>query len=69
MANLTLGVDDGILQKAREAAVRDHPSVNALVREYLIRYVDAKSRRLALLREKIHELRHPSCRSELAPAA
>ena len=46
MANLTLSVDDGILQKAREAAVRDHTSVNALVREYLIRYVDAKSRRL-----------------------
>lgn len=39
-------MDDGILQKAREAAVRDHTSVNALVREYLIRYVDAKSRRL-----------------------
>jgi len=46
MANLTLSVDDGILQKAREAALREHTSVNALVREYLIRYVDAKSRRL-----------------------
>jgi len=46
MANLTLSVDDDILQKAREAAVRDHTSVNALVRDYLIRYVDAKSRRL-----------------------
>ena len=46
MANLTLSVDDGILQKAREAALREHTSVNALVRDYLIRYVDAKSRRL-----------------------
>lgn len=46
MANLTLSVDDDILQKAREAALREHTSVNALVREYLIRYVDAKSRRL-----------------------
>ena len=46
MANLTLSVDDGLLQKAREVALRDHTSVNALVREYLIRYVDAKSRRL-----------------------
>jgi len=46
MANLTLSLDDGILQKAREGALRDHTSVNALVREYLIRYVDAKSRRL-----------------------
>lgn len=46
MANLTLSVDEGILQKAREAALREHTSVNALVREYLTRYVDAKSRRL-----------------------
>lgn len=46
MANLTLSVDDGILQKAREVALREHTSVNALVRDYLIRYVDGKSRRL-----------------------
>ncbi len=46
MANLTLSVDDGILQKAREAALREHTSVNALVRDYLIRYVEAKSRRM-----------------------
>jgi len=37
MANLTLSLNDGILQKAREGALRDHTSVNALVREYLIR--------------------------------
>ncbi len=46
MANLTLSLDDNILQKAREAALRDQTSVNALVREYLTHYVDAKSRRL-----------------------
>lgn len=46
MANLTLSLDDEILQKAREAALREHTSVNALVREYLTRYVDAKSRGL-----------------------
>ena len=46
MANLTLSVDDGILQKAREAAPREHASVNTLVREYLIRCVDAQSRRM-----------------------
>lgn len=46
MANLTLSLDDEILQKAREAALREHTSVNALVRDYLTRYVDAKSRRL-----------------------
>lgn len=49
MANLTLSVDDDILQKAREAAVREHTSVNAVVREFLIRYVDTRSRRLEAL--------------------
>lgn len=51
MANLTLSLDDALLQRAREAALRDHTSVNALVREYLAHYVDAKSRRLAALDE------------------
>ncbi|MBS0462273.1 MAG: ribbon-helix-helix protein, CopG family [Proteobacteria bacterium] len=49
MANLTLSLDDDILQKAREAALREHTSVNALVRDYLTHYVDAKSRRLGAL--------------------
>lgn len=49
MANLTLSVDDAILQKAREAALRERTSVNALVRDYLIQYVDARSRRLDAL--------------------
>jgi len=49
MADLTLSLDDGLLHKAREAALREHTSVNAVVREYLIRYVDAKSRRLQAL--------------------
>jgi hypothetical protein len=46
MANLTLSLEDSLLQQAREAALRDHTSVNALVRDYLTRYVDAKRRRL-----------------------
>ncbi len=49
MANLTLSVDDELLQKAREAAVREHTSVNALVREYLTQYVNARERRLRAL--------------------
>lgn len=49
MANLTLSIDDELLQRAREAALRDRTSVNALVREYLTRYADAKSRRLEAL--------------------
>ena len=45
MANLTLSLDDALLQKAREAALRENTSVNALVRDYLSRYVDARARR------------------------
>lgn len=49
MANLTVAIDDALLQRAREAAVRENTSVNALVREFLRRYVDARSQRLAAL--------------------
>ena len=49
MANLTLSLDDELLQKAREAALREHTSVNALVREYLKQYVNARERRLRAL--------------------
>ncbi|MBS0589338.1 MAG: hypothetical protein JSR65_01715 [Proteobacteria bacterium] len=49
MANLTLSVDDVVLQKAREAALRERTSVNALVRDDLIQYVDVRSRRLDAL--------------------
>lgn len=49
MANLTLSLEDSLLQQAREAALRDHTSVNALVRDYLSRYVDAKRRRFEAL--------------------
>jgi len=49
VANLTLSLDDKLLQKAREAAVREHTSVNALVREYLTQYVNARERRLRAL--------------------
>ena len=49
MANLTLSIDDDLLQRAREAALRERTSVNALVREYLERYVDARTRRYEAL--------------------
>ena len=49
MANLTLSLDDELLQRAREAAVRENTSVNALVREYLKQYVNARERRLRAL--------------------
>jgi predicted transcriptional regulator len=49
MASLTLSIDDALLRRAREAALRENTSVNALVRDFLGRYVDARSRRLAAL--------------------
>lgn len=49
MANLTLSIDEDLLQRAREAAVRDRTTVNALVREYLTRYADAKRLRFEAL--------------------
>jgi hypothetical protein len=45
MANLTLSIDDHLLHRAREAALRERTSVNALVREHLQRYMDARTRR------------------------
>lgn len=45
MANLTLSLADDVLQKAREAALRERTSVNAVVRDFLTRYADAGSRR------------------------
>ncbi len=49
MASLDLAIDDTLLRRAREAALRENTSVNALVRDFLCRYVEASSRRLAAL--------------------
>jgi len=49
MANLTLSLDDALLRRAREAALRENTSVNSLVRDFLSRYVEARSRRLEAL--------------------
>lgn len=49
MANLTISLDDELLQQAREAAVRDRTSVNALVRDFLTGYVQSQTRRLAAI--------------------
>lgn len=39
MANLTLTIDDRLLKRARMRALEDGTSVNAVVREFLARYV------------------------------
>src|SRR5690606_10381118 len=49
VANLTLTIDDDLLQRAREIAVGERTSVNAVVRDFLTRYVDARCRRWAAL--------------------
>jgi predicted transcriptional regulator len=49
MTNLTVAIDDALLQRARELAVRENTSVNALVRDFLSRYVEARSQRLQAL--------------------
>ena len=43
MANLTITVDDHVLKRARLRALEQGTSVNALLREYLIRYAGAAS--------------------------
>jgi plasmid stability protein len=49
MANLTITVDDSILQKARIRALERGTSVNALLREYLEAYVDTVATRGAIV--------------------
>ena len=49
LANLTLAIDDELLQRARQQAVKEKTSVNALIRNHLSHYVDSRSRRLAAL--------------------
>jgi hypothetical protein len=49
MADLTLVIDDAVLKRAREEALRTNTSLNALVQDFLHRYVDARSRRLKAL--------------------
>lgn len=43
MANLTITVDDDVLEKARLRALEQGTSVNAVLREYLGRYAGAAS--------------------------
>jgi hypothetical protein len=49
MASLNLAIDDTLLRRAREAALRENTSLNALVRDFLGRYVEERNRRLAAL--------------------
>ncbi len=48
MVNLTLSVDDELLQRARMRALELHTTVNALVRDYLESFAGADPTRQAI---------------------
>jgi hypothetical protein len=50
MANITLKIDDGLLEKARHLASMRKTSINALVREKLEEFVATDLRRESALR-------------------
>ena len=64
MANITLTIDDEVLLKARQRALREKSSVNAVVRDYLKSYVkaddDDRAQRLIRLMEEIYQKDKPS---------
>ena len=64
MANLTLTIDDELLLKARQRALREKKSVNAVVREYLTSYAKAenqeRAQRIIRLMEDIYQREKPS---------
>ena len=49
MANVTLALDDGLLQRARVKAVHEHTSVNAVIREFLAQWVRDENERAAVM--------------------
>ncbi len=57
MANLTIAVDDELLKRARVKAIEEGTSVNALLRERLEEYVDARERQRVAIRELLESAR------------
>ena len=55
MKNLTLAIDDDVLDEVREIAARRRTTVNALVRDYLTQ-VAAEEGRIAQARKELREL-------------
>ena len=49
MANLTIVVDEGTLKKAKMRALEEETSVNAVLRERLEEYADARRERMETL--------------------
>ncbi len=55
MKNITLAIDDKVLQDARQYAARRNTTVNALVRDHLTRLA-AEDDRLSQARARLREL-------------
>lgn len=51
MANVTLSVDDALLRQARVKAVNENTSVNAVIRDFLARWVDEEGERAAAVQK------------------
>jgi hypothetical protein len=49
MANVTLALDEALLRSARVKAVHEHTSVNAVIREFLVRWVRDDDERAAVV--------------------
>ncbi|MBN9021068.1 MAG: hypothetical protein J0H08_03045 [Rhizobiales bacterium] len=60
MKNITLAVDEAVLEEVRRFAARRNTSVNALVREHLARIAKNENR----VRDAMRELREMSDRSD-----
>ena len=62
MANMTLAIDDALLERARLRAVTEGTSVNGVVREFLERYASARNsgEDLLALMESIADRNRPS---------
>ena len=59
MKNITLAIDDDLLERARRRAAQKGTSVNAVVREQLARFVDQDDERAQARRELV-EMAHTS---------
>ena len=55
MANLTLNIDDAVLEEARSTAARSGTTVNAIVREHLTNLASREAR-IARARRRLAEL-------------
>jgi len=63
VANVTLAIDDDLLQKARVKAVHENTSVNAVLREFLAQWVRDEDERTRLAERVVAHLSGEEYRS------